>query len=388
MTPGSVAILTLGLFGGAFGNLAAALAKGFQAAGIPELYLLHASRDPGRPPGLEPSVTVVPLGSGRSLWTPIALSRTLRRLAPDLLISMPAFVNLAAIMGRLLAFRSPTRLIVSEHATMSYKVFTEHRAEMKFKALPALVRALYPQADALVAVTPEVLKDLLATSRVRLNPARTRVIPNPLDAERIGRLSEEPADHPWLKVKGTPVILSVGRLARQKNYPLLLRAFARLARKTDARLLVAGEGGERGRLQLLAAGLGIGNRVDFAGYRANPYSLMARSDVFALASEEESFGLVLGEAMCCGIPVVATDAIGGGPRHILDNGRFGVLVPRDDERVLADSLLRLLTSAEARADLAAAGRQRCRDFSPKKIAEQWISLFIDIASGRGYSDEA
>jgi glycosyltransferase involved in cell wall biosynthesis len=380
MTPGSIAILTLGLTGGAFGNLAAALAKGFRAAGIRKLYLLHISRDRGRPPGLDPSVAVVPLGSGRSLWTPIALSRTLRRLAPDVLISMPTFVNLAAVMGRLLAARCPTRLIVSEHAMKSYKVFTEHRAEMKFRALPSLVRLLYPRADALVAVSPEVLEDLLATSRVRLDPSRTRVIPNPMDAERIGRLAEEPADHPWLKAKRTPVILSVGRLARQKNYSLLLRAFARIARKTDARLLVAGEGRERGRLQLLAGDLGIRDRVDFPGYTANPYAMMARSDVFALASEEESFGLVLGEAMCCGVPVVATDALGGGPRHILDNGRFGVLVPRNDERVLADSLLRLITSAEARVGLAAAGRLRCRDFSPKKIAEQWISLIETISA--------
>ncbi len=380
MIPGSIAILTLGLYGGAFGNLAAALAKGFQTAGIRELYLLHASRDPGRPPGIDPSLTVVPLGSGRSLWTPLALSRTLKRLAPDVLISMPAFVNLAAITARLLAVRCPTRLIVSEHATMSYKVFTEHRAEMKFKVLPALVRLLYPRAEALVAVTPEVLDDLLATSRVRLDPARTRVIPNPLDAERIGRLSEESSDHPWLKVKRTPVVLSVGRLARQKNYPLLLRAFARIARKTDARLLVAGEGSERARLQLMAEDLGIHDRVDFPGYTANPYSMMAKSDVFALSSEEESFGLVLTEAMCCGVPVVATDALGGGPRHILDNGRYGVLVPREDEQGLADSLLRLITSEEARSGLADAGRLRCRDFSPKKIAEQWLSLIETISA--------
>jgi glycosyltransferase involved in cell wall biosynthesis len=380
MTPDSIAILTLGMIGGAFGNLAAALAKGFRAAGIRELYLLDVSRNPCRPPGLDPSVAVVSLGSERSLWTPIALSRTLRRLAPNVLISMPAFVNLAAIIGRLLAARCPTRLIVSEHATMSYKVFTEHRAEMKFRALPSLVRLLYPRADALVAVSPEVLKDLLATSHVRLDPSRTRVIRNPMDMEWIGRLAEEPADHPWLKAKRTPVILSVGRLARQKNYPLLLQAFARVARKTAARLLVAGEGHERSRLQLLAGDLGIRDRVDFPGYIANPYAMMARADVFALASEEESFGLVLGEAMCCGVPVVATDALGGGPRHILDNGRFGVLVPRNDERVLADSLLRLITSAEARVRLAAAGRFRCRDFSPKKIAEQWISLIETIST--------
>ena len=327
-------------------------------------------------------VSVVPLGSGRSLWTPIALSRTLRRLAPDLLIAMPSFVNLAAVMGKLLAGRCPTKLIISEHATMSYEVSTEHRAELKFQALPVLARLLYPRADALVAVSPEVLRDLLATSHVRLDPARTRVIPNPVDAERIGRLSAESADHPWLERKRTPVVLSVGRLARQKNYPLLLRAFAHLAAKTDSRLLVVGEGPERRRLQLLAGDLGIRERVDFPGYAANPYALMARSDLFALASEVESFGLVLAEAMCCGVPVVATDALGGGPRHILGNGRFGALVPRGEERVLADSLLRLISSAEDRAGLAAAGALRCRDFAPQAIAGQWLSLFATIAAAR------
>ncbi len=374
----SIAILTVAFTGGAFANLAASLARGFLAVGVRDLHLLHVSRDSCRPRGLDASVSVVALGSGRSLWAPIPLSVTLRRLAPDALISMPSFVNLAAVAGKMLAARCPTRLIVSEHATLSYKVFTEHRGDVKFRPLPALVRMLYPRADALVAVSPEVLRDLLATSRVRLDPSRTRVIPNPMDGEAIAGLSAEPADHPWLRDKRTPVILSVGRLARQKNYPLLLRAFARLRRETDARLIIAGEGGERRRLEHLADDLGIRERVDFPGYAANPYALMVKSDVFALASEEESFGLVLGEALCCGVPVVATDALGGGPRGILDNGRCGLLVPRDDEQALAGSLLRLLSSAEARDGLRAAGALRFKDFSPERIARQWISLIEAI----------
>ncbi len=378
MSPLSIAILTVAFTGGAFANLAASLARGFRAMGVRDLYLLHVSRDPSRLQGLDASVSVVPLGSGRSLWTPIPLSRTLRRLAPDALISMPSFVNLAAVLAKMLAPGCPTRLLISEHATLSYKVFTEHRGDMKFRALPALMRLLYPRADALVAVSSDVLQDLLATTRVRLNPSRTRVIPNPMDGERIVRLSAEPAAHPWLRDKRTPVVHSVGRLARQKNYPLLLRAFARLRRKTDARLLIAGEGGERRRLELLAGELGIRDRVDFPGYTANPYALMARSDVFALASEEESFGLVLGEALCCGVPVVATDALGGGPRNILENGTYGILVPRDDEQALADSLLRLVSCAEIRAGLSAAGALRFKDFSPERIARQWISLIKAI----------
>jgi glycosyltransferase involved in cell wall biosynthesis len=371
--PRSVGILTWGLTGGAFANLSAALAMGFHRAGIEELYLVHLSYDSGKHMELPRAVRIIPLGVGRSSRAPIALARFLARFAPEVLISQQAFLNLAAILGGMLV-RARTRLIISEHSTMSYEVHTEHKGEVKFRVLPPLMRLLYPRADGLVATSPAVLQDLLQTIRVPFEPSRRRVIPNTVDLERIAQLSREPVDHPWLRDKGVPLILSVGRLAAQKNYPLLLRAFTKIREHRRAHLLIAGEGGQKERLWSLAGQLGILDSVEFLGYMANPYKFMARADVFVLTSDEEAFGLVLVEAMACGVPLVATDAIGGGPRGILDGGVFGTLVPRDDDDALASSILELITSRELHAARVAAGRRRCLEYSPEKIARQWLSL--------------
>jgi glycosyltransferase involved in cell wall biosynthesis len=371
--PHSIGILTWGLAGGAFANLSAALAKGFHEVGVKEQYLVHLSEDCGRNIDLPSTVKVISLGVEHSSRAPIALARFLAKFSPDVLISQQAFLNLAAILGRMLV-RSKTKLIISEHSTISYKVYTEHKGDVKFRFLPFLIRLLYPRADGLVTTSPGVLQDLMQTIRVPFDPTRRRVIPNPVDLERIALLSKEPVDHPWLRDKATPVILSVGRLATQKNYSFLLRAFARIRKNRSARMLIAGEGGQKEQLRSLAEQLGVSDSVDFLGYTTNPYKFMAQSDVFALTSEEEAFGLVLVEAMACGVPVIATDAIGGGPRGILNGGAYGTLVPRADKNALANSILDLITSRELRAAKVAAGRQRCLEYSPQKIAQQWLSL--------------
>jgi glycosyltransferase involved in cell wall biosynthesis len=114
--------------------------------------------------------------------------------------------------------------------------------------------------------------------------------------------------------------------------------------------------------------------VDFMGYVKNPYPYIAHSDVFALTSEGEAFGLVLVEAMSCGTPVVATDAKGGGPRSILGGGRFGTLVARFDAGDVADSILRILESESVRREHVRAGKERCLDYSPPVIAREWLSF--------------
>jgi len=371
--PRSIGILTWGLAGGAFTNLSAALAKGFHEEGVEELYLVHLWNDRGKNLDLPSTVKVIPLGVEHSSRAPIALARFLAQSAPEVLISQQAFLNLAAILGGMLV-RSRARLIISEHSTMSYEVYTEHKGDVKFRFLPSLMRLLYPRADGLVATSQSVLQDLVQTIGIRFDPSRRCVIPNPVDLERIALLAKEPADHRWLRDKEGPIILSVGRLAAQKNYSLLLRAFARIREHRSARMLIAGEGGEKERLQSLAGRLGISDSVDFLGYTANPYKFMAQSDVFALTSEEEAFGLVLVEAMACGVPVIATDAIGGGPWGILNAGAFGTLVPREDENALVSSILELISSPELHAARVAAGKRRCLEYSPQRIARQWLSL--------------
>jgi glycosyltransferase involved in cell wall biosynthesis len=147
----------------------------------------------------------------------------------------------------------------------------------------------------------------------------------------------------------------------------------------DAKLLIIGDGPERGNLQELIAALGLKQHVQLPGYSANPWSSMGRADVFVLPSEEEAFGLVLVEAMACGVTVVATDAVGGGPRSILEDGRNGVLVPSHDPHTLARAIIKVISSQDLRNELINAGKRRCKAFQPETIAQQWLS-FIEVLS--------
>ena len=134
-------------------------------------------------------------------------------------------------------------------------------------------------------------------------------------------------EHPWFGDGGAPVILAAGRLAPQKDYPTLLRAFAEVARSRPARLVILGQGVERERLLELAERLGVADRFDLPGFDVNPFRYMSRASVFVLSSRYEGFPNVLAQAMACGAPVVSTDCRSG-PSEMLEGGRWGRLVHR------------------------------------------------------------
>ncbi|AGA90210.1 glycosyltransferase [Thioflavicoccus mobilis 8321] len=190
------------------------------------------------------------------------------------------------------------------------------------------------------------LKTLLGT----VSPP-IKTLCNPLDLAQVRQLATEPPNHPWLADKHHPVVVSVGRLVRMKDQATMLRAFALLP--TDCRLVIFGEGRQRQRLVTLANRLGIAERVSLPGHTDNPFSSLARADLFVLSSRFEGSPNVITEALAVGTPVVATDCPSG-PREILADGRFGRLVPVGDHQALATAMGATLTRPIAGAELAAA----------------------------------
>ena len=180
---------------------------------------------------------------------------------------------------------------------------------------------------------------------------------NPVVTPDLLEQAAAPLDHPWFGPDQPPVILGVGRLHPQKDYPTLLRAFAKLRAQRQARLVIIGEGGERPALESLAAELGVDGDVDLPGFTRNPYRFMGRAAIVALSSRWEGSPNILVEAMACGTPVVATDCPSG-PAETLENGRYGRLVPMGDPAALADALGRTLDAPPPVDDLIA----RSRDF--------------------------
>jgi glycosyltransferase involved in cell wall biosynthesis len=168
------------------------------------------------------------------------------------------------------------------------------------------------------------------------------------------------------------LIVSVGRLSPEKGHDVLLRAFARLPRTLDARLVIAGDGPGRSGLEALAQSLAIAPRVRFAGFVPDPGSLLARAALFVSASRFEGLGNAMVEALAWGVPVVSTDAPYG-PREILAGGALGRLVPVGDAAALADAIEASLQQSHDPEPL----RRRALDFTVERAAHAFRALLIE-----------
>ncbi len=198
------------------------------------------------------------------------------------------------------------------------------------------------------------------------NPVVTRTLQN--------GMTERPL-HPWLLDGGAPVVLAVGRLERPKDFPTLLKAFARLALRRPCRLIILGEGKERKKLQGLVQKLKLDDRVSLPGWVDNPFAYMSRAALFVLSSIHEGFSMVLVEALACGCPCVSTDCPAG-PVEILQDGKFGPLVAVGDEVGLAETMDRVLDRPPDKRML----QRRAADFSVDTAASAYEGLIQTIVS--------
>jgi glycosyltransferase involved in cell wall biosynthesis len=255
----------------------------------------------------------------------------LRQSKPYALIAAPDHANLIAVWARLLA-GVKTRTVITTHNTLS--IVVRQRAKLQEKLYPILLRLFQGYATHIVAVSQGAAEDLAHTAHIPR--CRISVIYNPAVRTVIRNLSTQSSDLSW-SADDVPFILAVGRLSPQKDYPTLLKAFARLRGTRHIRLLILGEGEERNKLDEQIKSLGLLGQVFMPGFVKNPYALMARCRVFVLSSAWEGFSMVIAEALYCGAQVVSTDCPSG-PAEILENGRYGRLVPVGDDSALANAL--------------------------------------------------
>ena len=336
------------------------LANGFADKGHDVDLVLASARGPYLT-DVSDAVGITDLASDGVLKSLPGLVRYLRRKRPDALLSAMTHANVVALLARRLA-GVPTRLVVSErNSPTAYK---DNYPGLTHRAARFLMRRLYPGADAITVVAQAMRQELM--EQVHLDPARVHVIYNPIDLAGIVEQMRQPADHPWFDDAETDVILGVGRLTRQKDFPTLVRAFARLRERRRLRLVILGEGEEREALVSLVSDLGVAADVAFPGFVANPFAYMRRSALFVLSSRWEGLPGALIQAMACATPVVSTDCATG-PAEILENGRWGRLVPVGNVDALADAMAATF-SDPVHADVA----RRAADFSVDKAVTHYL----------------
>ena len=377
MRPSKAAIFTDRFSTATFRNIGTALARGFQEAGWRcDLVVIDArAEDTAR----YPDVHVVSLGARRAILSLVPLVRYLRRERPDVLFAMPWYFNVLAIWAKHLA-RVPTKVIMIEQNVISLEARVEHRYNARMRLVPWLMRWSYPFGDGLIGVAEDVTADL----RDKVGISRKipmRAVPNTIDVAYTRRRAEEPLEPPaWMPPPGTPLVVTVARLAHQKRVDVLLRAFARvLGRVPAAKLVILGEGVLRAELEALCRELGIAGSVVMPGFAANPCWFMARCDVFVLASAWEGCPVAVEEAMACGAAVVVNDALGGS-KDLVGHGKHGLMVPALDENALAEAICRLLTDAGLREDFRRRAAARAQDFDYSQVSREYLDFYRQVAT--------
>lgn len=276
----------------------------------------------------------------------------LRVMRPDAVLSTMTGTNLLTALACRRA-RCGARLFLREASSL----VNVHSA-LKRQAM----RWLYRRADGLIAVSSGVAQDL---RDLGLAEEKIHVIHNPVDAERLRCLAMV---GPRLATRGkTPYVVSLGRLAEQKDHETLLRAYAASALRNTHHLVIVGEGERRASLENLVRELGLTNRVMLPGAMDNPYRVLADAALHVLSSRWEGYPNVLLEAMALGVPVVATDCPFG-PREMLDGGRHGRLVPMADPTALARAMDAELAQPAAGANNVVVAH------APQVIASRYLAL--------------
>ena len=301
----------------------------------------------------------------------VKLAHIIHREKPDVVVSFLSYTNIVSILAKKLSFRNPRVIIVKQNFTSESLKNSRFRRTKKW-----LIKKLYPLAERIIAVSTGVKSDLVKSFHIQ--EKLIDVIYNSVDLEKVKKLSLEAVNHSWFNSE-VACIIAVGRLTKQKGFPILLQAFRLVRKKLPCNLIILGDGEERSSLENISRQLSIENDVAFLGFQNNPYKYLARSDIFVLSSRWEGFGIVIIEAMASRVPVISTRCPSG-PEEIITDGLNGLLVPVGDAEAVAQAILRLLANEPFRKQLAEEGRKRAEDFKVERMVSQYEKLFEQMAA--------
>jgi glycosyltransferase involved in cell wall biosynthesis len=360
-------------------NLAAALADHHDV----EIVSMRRHRDEPRFT-IDPRITVVPLVDERDDSADLADPRyTLA--ATDFPASDKRYAQYTRLTDRraaaylagcdadvIVGTRPGINVYVSLFAPRrALRIAQEHlRHDSHSKRLRGVLARHYRGLDAVVTTTEADAE--VYRQRMTLPGVRIAAVPNIV-----------PAPEGITRDRTTKVVAAAGRLVAGKRFDLLIEAFSAVASKEpDWRLRIYGGGAQRDHLQDLVDGLGLSGHVRLMGPRTPIEAEFAKAAMVVSASDAESFGMTLVEAMRCGVPVISTDCPLG-PAEIITEGVDGRLVPVGDSRALAEAMLDLITDEPLRAAMGEAALASSHRYDAEPIVARYEDLFTELTSTRG-----
>lgn len=294
------------------------------------------------------------------------LVMTVNREKPDLIYTQINYNNITFLLAKLLG-KIRTPVIVEEADT---RILTSESSRKNKIATRLLYKFWASKVILLTRTMAEILnKDF------KIPEDKLVVIHNPIEIDEIYKLRDEPIEDNEKSAKKT--IIAVGRLDEVKDYVTLLKAIQIVSDEIEVQLQILGTGILGNELKILSKILGIEDRVQFLGFQDNPYKHVRNSDVFVLTSRREGLPNVIIEAMASGTPVISTDCMTG-PREIIGDNEYGILVPVGDHEKLAEEIIELLRDKEKQEYYKQKGYERAEDFRAEKIIKEYESLFDEV----------
>jgi glycosyltransferase involved in cell wall biosynthesis len=358
----TLAVPNIGAGGAEIANVV--LAKQFLSRDF-RVHIVTAEDLPDSRRFIPPAARYIVLRAERTREFLFPFARYLRHQQPDFVIaSIWPFTTICVLAHRLA--RSRARMVVWEHNTLSDQ-YRDRGAAHRIM-LKSSIALSYPLAHGRVAVSKGVADDLAALSGISRDGFC--VIHNPVPTRSQVASDSSIAESAWGGWRG-PRIITVGRLKAQKNHALLIRAFRRMLSTRDARLLILGTGELFEATAAVARSEGVADKVLMPGETIDPTPFYRSADLFTLSSDYEGFGNVIVEALASGLPVVSTNCRSG-PSEILENGRYGRLVPVGDAESLAQAMACALAAQHDREAL----KRRAADFAPDLIVDEYLKLLF------------
>jgi glycosyltransferase involved in cell wall biosynthesis len=360
-----VSILIDSFQGGGIQQMRLNLAAEMQRRGV-AVDLVALSEDGPLRPRVPEEVRLVHLGTVRASRSILALRRYLRENRPDALLCHHHLLILAYWSRK--AARTSERIVASRHI-MRLPVPPGLGSAVRAGSARRIDGWHFRRADEVVAVSGAVADDF--ADLVGLPRDVIKVVSNPVVTPA---MRERARAHEQFSAAGPlqarqPIILGVGRLDEKKNFATLIRAMRIVADASEARLRILGEGPYRRDLEILVAKLDLDDRVELPGYSPDAFGEMLGARVFVLSSLREAFGNVVVEAMAAGCRVVSTDGPGA-PSEILEQGRWGRLVPVRDHVAMGRAILEALDDEQKDA------RERAAVYSVEAAVDRYLPLLL------------